>query len=66
MAQWKSILLISVIIATVACGACPDHCEECDDSGSICFACSKDFEINVFGGCHANTIDKCVIYGPSD
>lgn len=45
---------------------CPDHCHDCDPSGTICFACSGDYEANVFGSCHENTIDNCVIYGPTD
>ena len=66
MKEGKAILLILLALTTYAAAVCPEHCDECDDSGSICFACQGDFEVNVFGGCHANTIDKCVIYGPSD
>lgn len=66
MREWKAILVILLALTTFAVATCPDHCDECDDSGSVCFACQGDFEVNVFGGCHENTIDKCVIYGPSD
>lgn len=32
---------------------------------NVCIVCKGDAESDVFGNCHANTIDKCVTYGPS-
>ncbi len=39
----KSILYIFVILTLSTYAACPDNCDDCDDTGSICFTCSGDF-----------------------
>lgn len=58
--------LLIVLIPTLSANNCGEHCVDCDPSGTICFACQGDKEVNVFGQCHDNSIDKCIIYGPMD
>ena len=66
MNQVTNKLYLFLGLLVVLMGQCPPDCIECDPSGAVCFACDKGLGINVFGQCHPNKIDKCVIYGPTD
>lgn len=67
MNRRQTTLALLFILAVLAhAQTCSKDCNECDSSGNLCFACGADKEVNVLGSCHDNTIDKCIIYGPSD
>jgi proprotein convertase subtilisin/kexin type 5 len=59
----KSLLIILVLLGVVA--SCPNNCNDCDPTGTVCFACVEGFEVSVLGTCvDSNTIPKCNLYGP--
>jgi hypothetical protein len=60
----KSLLLLAFLI--ICLNSCPDNCNGCDPSGSVCFACKHDYELSVLGKCIKNVIDKCIVYGPKN
>lgn len=65
MRQFIKVFLIIFLLSKTLEAQCPSKCLECDPSGTICFACDEGLSINVFGQCNENTIQNCVIYGPS-
>ena len=64
MIQNKTLILALFLRGLVM--SCPDNCNDCDESGSVCFACKKDFELSVLSRCVSNIVDKCTVYSPNN
>lgn len=62
---WK-VFAILLSIFVVAYSQCSPDCLYCDPAINVCIVCQGLAESSVFGVCHPNTIDKCIMYGPSD
>lgn len=59
--------LLFLLFITLAISACPPNCNDCDSSGTSCFACADGYELSVLGKCVSNAvIDKCTVYGPNN
>jgi hypothetical protein len=55
------ILLLSIVLA------CPNNCNDCDPTATVCFACAEGFELSVLGTCvDSATVPKCNLYGPTN
>lgn len=59
--------LVAFILLLSAVLACPNNCNDCDPTATVCFACAEGFELSVLGTCvDSNTVAKCDLYGPTN
>ena len=63
MNRAQKVLIGFVAVLVLVSSQCSPECLYCEEQLGICVVCGGRFELQVTGGCHPPTIDKCTTYG---